>query len=90
MVRRKPRPITKGDAVRTLMGFGLFFLTLVAFAFVDDRVDNHGFDTIAISVTVIFSLFLIVGTLKLGRISRRERMVSPKDEHGKNTASDTK
>jgi Na+/melibiose symporter-like transporter len=87
---KKPKPMTKGEAWRTLAGFGLLFLTGAAFAFVEDRVNQHGFDIIAILVTVIFSLLLIVGILKLGRMSRRERMMSSKSEHEKNAASDSK
>jgi hypothetical protein len=77
---KRPRSIAKDEAVRILMGFGLLFLTGAAFVFVEDRVNKHGFDTIAILVTAIFSLLIIVGILKIGRMRRRHRMMSSKDE----------
>ena len=87
---KKPKPMTKGEALRTLAGFGLLFFTGAAFAFVEDWVNKHGFDAIAILITVISSLILMVVILKLGRMSRRERMLNSKDEQEKNAASDSK
>jgi hypothetical protein len=65
----------------TLIGFGLLFLIGGAYAIVEDRVSSHGFDAVAISITVVSSLLFIAGILKLGRIGRPERAEKPSERH---------
>jgi hypothetical protein len=81
MTKRKPRPMTKRDFLIFLMFFGLLILTAAAFACVEDRVNSHGFDSVAIFITVVSSLLFIAGILKLGRIGRPERAAKPSERH---------
>jgi len=65
----------------TLMFFGLLFVVGGAYALVEDRVSSHGFDAVAISITVVSSLLFIAGVLKIGRIGRPERAAKQKERH---------
>ena len=62
--------MTKRDFVIFMMFFGLLVLTAAFFAYVEDRVISHGFDSVAIIIAVVSSLLFIAGVLKLRQIGR--------------------
>jgi Na+/melibiose symporter-like transporter len=72
MTNRKLQVFTKRDLVGAIGFLALLFFTMSVFAWVEERVGDQGFDTVAVVATVVSGLvFVVCGSILVSISSRR-------------------